>query len=145
MAKGPPPDDWHWRNTMKPVRFFNFDGRAGFFLVLFIVRAGWQQITSTQSSIDPPAKENPLEKHWLAACIAAICAFLVGNLFLFEVAATATLFWLLLAITTAATITPSTSAMPTAVMTESSENTISSNMICTTTAFIVAPFIEAVA
>lgn len=37
MAKGPPPEDWHWRNTMKPVRFFNFDGRAGFFLVLLIV------------------------------------------------------------------------------------------------------------
>lgn len=39
MAKGPPPSDWHWRNTMKPVRFFNFDGRAGFFLVLFILHA----------------------------------------------------------------------------------------------------------
>ena len=31
------PENWHWRNSMKPVRFFNFDGRAGFFLVLFIV------------------------------------------------------------------------------------------------------------
>ena len=32
-------EQWHWRNSMKPVRFFNFDGRAGFFLVLFIVHA----------------------------------------------------------------------------------------------------------
>jgi intracellular multiplication protein IcmT len=40
MARKPPEDGtWHWRNTMKPVRFFSFDGRAGFFLVLFIVHA----------------------------------------------------------------------------------------------------------
>jgi intracellular multiplication protein IcmT len=39
MGARPPPTEWHWRNTMKPVRFFNFDGRAGFFLVLFIVHA----------------------------------------------------------------------------------------------------------
>jgi intracellular multiplication protein IcmT len=32
-------ENWHWRNTMKPVRFFIFDGRAGFFLFLFIVHA----------------------------------------------------------------------------------------------------------
>lgn len=30
---------FHWRNTMRPVRFFIFDGRAGFFLVIFIVHA----------------------------------------------------------------------------------------------------------
>ena len=35
---------------------------------------------------------------------------------------------------TAATITQSSSAIPTAVMTESSENTISSSMICPMTA-----------
>ena len=28
---------WHWRNTMKPVRFFQFDARAGFFIVLVLV------------------------------------------------------------------------------------------------------------
>lgn len=28
---------WHWRNTMKPVRFFTFDARAGFFVVLLLV------------------------------------------------------------------------------------------------------------
>ena len=36
--------------------------------------------------------------------------------------------------TTATTITASDSAMPTAVITESSENTMSSSMICTITA-----------
>ncbi|MDD9900228.1 MAG: IcmT/TraK family protein [Alphaproteobacteria bacterium] len=30
---------WHWRNSMKPVRFFNLDGRAGFFVVVFIIHA----------------------------------------------------------------------------------------------------------
>jgi len=30
---------WHWRNTMKPVRFFQFDARAGFFLLLLLVHA----------------------------------------------------------------------------------------------------------
>lgn len=30
---------WHWRNTMKIVRFFNFDARAGFFVVLLLVHA----------------------------------------------------------------------------------------------------------
>ena len=28
---------WHWRNSMKPVRFFNFDGRLGFFVLGFIL------------------------------------------------------------------------------------------------------------
>ena len=28
---------WHWRNTMKPVRFFHFDARAGLFVVLLLV------------------------------------------------------------------------------------------------------------
>ncbi|MBI1215046.1 MAG: type IV secretion protein IcmT [Alphaproteobacteria bacterium] len=31
--------DWHWRNTMKTVRFFIFDARAGFFVVLVLVHA----------------------------------------------------------------------------------------------------------
>lgn len=30
---------WHWRNTMKPVRFFNFDARASFFLILVLMHA----------------------------------------------------------------------------------------------------------
>jgi intracellular multiplication protein IcmT len=30
---------WHWRNTMKPVRFFQFDARAGLFIVLVLVHA----------------------------------------------------------------------------------------------------------
>jgi len=28
---------WHWRNTMKPVRFFIFDARAGLFVVILLV------------------------------------------------------------------------------------------------------------
>lgn len=30
---------WHWRNTMKPVRFFMFDARAGLFVLLLLVHA----------------------------------------------------------------------------------------------------------
>jgi intracellular multiplication protein IcmT len=32
--------NWHWRNTMRPVRFFNLDARAGlaFFILLFYFR-----------------------------------------------------------------------------------------------------------
>ncbi|MDE1151290.1 MAG: IcmT/TraK family protein [Micavibrio sp.] len=35
MADG----SWHWRNSMKTVRFFIFDARAGFFVVLVLVHA----------------------------------------------------------------------------------------------------------
>ncbi len=30
---------WHWRNTMKPARFFHFDARVSFFLILLLVHA----------------------------------------------------------------------------------------------------------
>lgn len=30
---------WHWRNSMKTVRFFIFDARAGFFVVLVLIHA----------------------------------------------------------------------------------------------------------
>ncbi len=32
--------NWHWRNTMRPVRFFNMDARAGipYFLLLVYAR-----------------------------------------------------------------------------------------------------------
>ena len=30
---------WHWRNTMKPARFFMLDGRAVFFVILFMLHA----------------------------------------------------------------------------------------------------------
>lgn len=33
----PPQRTWHWRNTMKPVRFFIFDARAGIFCMLVLV------------------------------------------------------------------------------------------------------------
>lgn len=31
--------NWHWRNTMKTVRFFNIDARASFFFALVLVHA----------------------------------------------------------------------------------------------------------
>ncbi|MEM7680257.1 MAG: IcmT/TraK family protein [Pseudomonadota bacterium] len=31
--------NWHWRNTMRPVRFFAFDARAGLPLPLLLVYA----------------------------------------------------------------------------------------------------------
>ncbi len=62
--------------------------------------AGSFQIAAEQTSL-PSGADQPLEHRWLAACMAAICAQLVGNLFLFEVASTAVVFWLLLAIVTA--------------------------------------------
>lgn len=37
MAKSEEANYWHWRNTMKPVRFFQFDARAGFFVILLLV------------------------------------------------------------------------------------------------------------
>lgn len=37
---------WHWRNTMKVVRFFNFDARAGLSLMLVLVHARtWTFVT----------------------------------------------------------------------------------------------------
>ncbi len=63
-------------------------------LVFLVLRQGWRHLVAAEER--PP---NP----WLAGCMAAICAQLVGNLFLFEVAATGLLFWLLLAIVAAAT------------------------------------------
>ena len=30
---------WSWRNTMKPVRFFMLDAKAGFFIIVVLVHA----------------------------------------------------------------------------------------------------------
>ena len=30
---------WHWRNTMKPVRFFQFDARSVIFAMLALIHA----------------------------------------------------------------------------------------------------------
>lgn len=78
-------------------------------LIMFILRAGWQQLAASAKPVATHTEESPLGNHWIAACVASICALLVGNLFLFEVAATATLFWLLLAILTATITTVATS------------------------------------
>ncbi len=78
-------------------------------LVAFVLWAGWQRLAASPTEIVAQTGEKRLANGWLAACMAAIVAQLVGNLFLFEVASTAVLFWLLLAIVTAAT-TEATSA-----------------------------------
>ncbi|KAA3664141.1 MAG: hypothetical protein DWQ04_07225 [Chloroflexi bacterium] len=65
-------------------------------LIIFILRQGWKYIKGSQN-------EQILGSRWVAACMASVCAQLVGNLFLFEVAATAVLFWMLLGVITAVT------------------------------------------
>ena len=72
-------------------------------LVGLVLHQGWKQLAMTPDATVSPSGMQPLDNNWLAACMAGICTQLVGNLFLFEVAATATVFWLLLAIVTAAT------------------------------------------
>ena len=74
-----------------------------FVLVTLILREGWVRLATPQNAAASLSGEKPLENYWLAACLAGICTQLVGNLFLFEVAATAILFWMLLGIVTAAT------------------------------------------
>ena len=36
--------NWHWRNTMRPVRFFNFDARAAFPFLLLLLHARWSTL-----------------------------------------------------------------------------------------------------
>ena len=60
-------------------------------IVGLILNQGWQQLTAPEEIGLPSFGEQRLETHWVAACVASVCALLVGNLFLFEVAATATL------------------------------------------------------
>ena len=67
-------------------------------LVTLILWAGWQRLTTHNNDGALSSGEQRLEHHWLAACMASIFAYLVGNLFLFDVAATAVVVWLLLAI-----------------------------------------------
>lgn len=33
--------NWHWRNSMRPVRFFGLDARAAFPFVLLLLHARW--------------------------------------------------------------------------------------------------------
>ncbi|MBL4588915.1 MAG: IcmT/TraK family protein [Alphaproteobacteria bacterium] len=33
--------NWHWRNSMRPVRFFNFDARAALPFFLLLLHARW--------------------------------------------------------------------------------------------------------
>lgn len=75
-------------------------------IVYLVLRLGWQQLTRTTNANAPVGAEQPVDPGWLAACMASVCAQLVGNLFLFEVAATAVAFWLLLGVVAAATVGP---------------------------------------
>lgn len=72
-------------------------------LVTIILWQAWKRLITRPTNNNSQLNEARLENHWLAACIAAVSAQLVGNLFLFEVASTAVVFWLLLAVLTAAT------------------------------------------
>ena len=71
-------------------------------LVCFVLRAGWQRLSYLAASDAATSAEQRNEGRWLAACMAAVGTQLVGNLFLFEVAATAVIFWLLMAVIVAA-------------------------------------------
>ena len=33
--------NWHWRNSMRPIRFFNFDARAAFPFFLLLLHFRW--------------------------------------------------------------------------------------------------------
>ncbi len=73
-------------------------------LVGLILHAGWKQFIAPPFSRSPVSTREQLDRRWLAAATAGIVAHLAGNLFLFDVAATALIFWLLLAILTAAAV-----------------------------------------
>ena len=72
-------------------------------LIMLILWRGRQQLTTLSNAVTPLPNQQRHEYCRLAACMASICAQLGGNLFLFDVAATAVVFWLLLAIVLAAT------------------------------------------
>ncbi len=72
-------------------------------LVAIVLWAGWNRLTTPPNAVASRYGTGPLACRWVAASMAGICAQLIGNLFLFDVAATAVVFWLLLAIVTAAT------------------------------------------
>lgn len=39
--------NWHWRNSMRPVRFFAFDGRAAMPIPLLLIHARWSTLILT--------------------------------------------------------------------------------------------------
>ncbi len=71
-------------------------------LTYLIIRQGWKVLLSGNKAVVRASEVQHHQAHWLAGCMASLCAYLVGNLFLFDVAATAVVFWLLLAIVTSA-------------------------------------------
>lgn len=71
-------NDWHWRNTMKTVRFFIFDARAGFFVVLVLVHA---RLWTLMTAIGVMLVFNLLERKNLTfpAAIRALRVFFIGS------------------------------------------------------------------
>ncbi len=39
--------NWHWRNSMRPVRFFMFDSRAGLPILVLFVYFRWSTVIFT--------------------------------------------------------------------------------------------------
>lgn len=70
--------NWHWRNSMRPVRFFNFDARAAipFVLLLFHARLSTLFITGATLIVF-----NFLEKRGLTfpAALRALRVWLIGS------------------------------------------------------------------
>lgn len=115
-----------WSLSYGIVATFVFVG-----LVTLILRQGWRQLTASENDRKRLPSEQHHEQHdehrWLAASMAAICAQLVGNFFLFEVAATAVVYWLLLGIV-AASGTRSTS-LPFSLSSQASKVVIVASVI----------------
>ena len=81
-------------------------------LFLLVLRQGWRQLTP--NGVGDPQEEKALEPVWIMAAMASAGAYLIGNLFSFEVAATAVTFWLLLAVITASSTPNSLQGLPVA-------------------------------
>ena len=74
-------------------------------LIYSLFWQAWNQLVIRQNkAVAHASEEQHYKTSWLAACMASLCAYLIGNLFLFDVAATAVVFWLLLAIVTSESI-----------------------------------------
>ncbi|WP_420627419.1 O-antigen ligase family protein [Candidatus Leptofilum sp.] len=95
--------DWSLNYGIVATLFF-------IFLIFLVLRLGWRQLAEPEDGVSQQLEALP--HRWVAACMAAACAQLVGNLFLFEVAATAVLFWLLMGIITAAALPPNPQTIP---------------------------------
>ncbi len=67
-------------------------------LIIIILRRGYNFMMLRRLAHAKFQTNDNHEYFWLAACIAGVCTQLCGNLFLFDVASTAVVFWFLLAV-----------------------------------------------